>query len=301
MVVGSANVDLVVTCPRLPAPGETLLGTALTTVQGGKGANQAIAAARGGAACCLIAAVGEDAHGKLLREALAEAGVDISRVQQCELPTGTAIIEVDAAGRNSIVVVPGANGVLALADDDDTAIAGAAVLLAQLEVPVETVTAAARTARAHGVSVVLNASPAAVLPQALLENVNVLLVNEGEAALLAETEPDDIDAAVERLLQIVPAVAVTLGAEGVRYADASGIRLAISPPPADAVDTTGAGDTFAGNLAAALAIGVPVDVALRCACAAASLAVRRLGAGPSIPDRDETDALCAEHYGKERV
>ena len=288
VVVGSANMDLVATAPRLPAPGETVLGTDFTTVAGGKGANQAVAAARAGADCLLIGAVGDDPFGATLREGLGGAGVDAALVRTVAGPSGVALIAVGGDGENQILVVPGANGALTGLDERDlAAIAAADVLMAQLEVPVATVTAAARAARAAGVTVLLNAAPARQLPPDLLSTVDILVVNEGEARAVAGRAHDVLDA----LLELVPRVVLTLGARGAAYADRDGTRITAPAPIVSTVDTTAAGDAFAGAFAVAWGEGRPVSEALRWACAAGAACVRTLGAAGSLPTRQEIDGL----------
>ena len=288
VVVGSANMDLVATAPRLPAPGETVLGTDFTTVAGGKGANQAVAAARAGADCVLIGAVGDDPFGATLREGLRGAGVDATLVRTVAGPSGVALIAVGGDGENQILVVPGANGALTGLDERDlAAIAAADVLMAQLEVPVATVTAAARAARAAGVTVLLNAAPARQLPADLRSTVDILVVNEGEARTVAGRAHDVLDA----LLELVPRVVLTLGARGAAYADRDGTRITAPAPIVSTVDTTAAGDAFAGAFAVAWGEGRPVSEALRWACAAGAACVRTLGAAGSLPTRQEIDGL----------
>jgi ribokinase len=277
VVVGSGNLDLVSQVERIPAPGETVLSTGFATHAGGKGNNQATAAARAGAATTFIGAFGDDDHGARLRASLTADGVHLL-VRTVTEPTGTAMITVSAAGENSIVVNPGANATLLdLAGPERTAVAGADVVLLQLEIPLDTVADAARTARG---TVVLNAAPARQLPRALLSDVDLLVVNEHEATLLG---------GADELLAIVPAVVVTLGADGalIRTYDAEPVR--VPGIPVDVVDTTGAGDTFCGALVARLADGVALEPAVRFATAAAALSVQRAGAVPAIPTREEID------------
>jgi ribokinase len=283
VVVGSGNVDLVSQVERIPAPGETVLSTGFATHAGGKGNNQATAAARAGATTTFIGAFGADDHGTLLRESLAAAGVH-PLIRTSAAPTGTALIAVSAAGENSIVVNPGANATLVdLTDDELAAIASAAIVLLQLEVPLATVEAAATAAR--GV-VVLNAAPAHPLPPSLLSAVHLLVVNEHEAALLG---------GADRLLTTVPAIIVTLGAAGALVHTREAQPARVPGLPVDVVDTTGAGDTFCGALVARLAeLGGAVtpavlEQAARFATAAAALSVRRAGAVPAIPTREEID------------
>jgi ribokinase len=288
VVVGSANMDLVATAPVLPARGQTVLGRAFTTMAGGKGANQAVAAARAGADCTLIGAVGDDAFGVALRDGLRVSGVDAALVRTAAGPSGIALIAVGDDGENQIVVVPGANGALTGLDERDlTAIRGADLLMAQLEVPVATVIEAAAAARDAGITVLLNAAPARELPGELLSAVDILLVNEGEARAVAGRTDNVLDA----LLELVPRVVLTLGARGAAYADRDGTRLSVPAPLVSAVDTTAAGDAFAGAFAVAWAEARPVTEGLRWACAAGAACVRTLGAAGSLPNRTEIDEL----------
>lgn len=297
LVVGSANVDLVAEVPSLPRPGETVLGTRLTVHDGGKGANQAVAAARAGGAVTLACAVGSDAYGDRLRRSLAAAGVSTDHVQTVREATGTALICVDAAGQNSIAVVPGANALLR-ADVVERALAdlpGARTLLLQLEVPSDTVAAAARMGAARGLRVILNPAPATPLHPSLLSAVDVLTPNESEAELLSGLPAAGLRgaaAAAERLLESgVGAVVVTLGAEGAFVASSGGDRVHVPGFPAAVVDTTAAGDVFNGALAVALAEGQGLQAAVRFACAAGAISVSREGAQRSAPAREEIEAL----------
>jgi ribokinase len=297
-VLGSCNLDLVLPVARIPGPGETVLAAGLSRVPGGKGANQAVAAARAGADCRIVGAVGRDDAGRLLRSALVESTVDVSRLRELDVPTGLAVVTVAADGENAIVVAAGANAELApLLAADLASIAAAAVLLVQLEVPLAAVRAGAVAARRAGALVLLNAAPARPLPADLLELVDLLVVNEHEAAALAELPGADPDQAALRLVRAVPAVVVTLGAAGSLYRTASGVTERVAAVPARVVDTTGAGDTFCGVLAAELAAGRPVGSAIRWASAAASLAVETAGAVPSIPDRTAIAGRYAAHVG----
>lgn len=297
-VVGSCNIDLVARCARLPRPGETVLARSFATIVGGKGANQAIAAARAGAHCAIVGAVGVDAHGGEIRATLREAGVDVAGLRTVAGPSGTALIFVDDAGENSIVVVSGANGTLTQLADADLAITDAVdALLFQLEIPTEIVAAAA--SRAKGLRV-LNAAPARPLSRELLAAIDLLVVNETEARVVAAAGAG-ADVLLSGLLSLVPRVAMTLGAEGVRYADRDGARYLVATPKVTAVDTTAAGDTFTGVLATALAERRPTREALELACAAASLAVETVGASTSIPSRPAIDARWAATYGPRAV
>ncbi|MFK4089411.1 ribokinase [Kribbella sp. NPDC020789] len=293
VVVGSANVDLVLPVQRIPRPGETVLAGAMTRGPGGKGANQAAAAARAGARTAMVAALGHDDGGALLRETLTEAGVDLSLVTTSGAPTGTAIITVEASGENSIVVAPGANGELALSAAATQVIGAAKIVLAQLEIPLPTVQEAA----AAGSYFILNAAPAAELPAGLLAEVDLLVVNESEAEAIAG--PDRA-----ALLKLVPAAVVTLGGAGAVILTRDNDEIAVPGVPVEVVDTTAAGDTFCGVLAATLASApdsgpiTPRDLtnAVRRANVAASLSVQTAGAIASVPHGDAIDARYAEVY-----
>ena len=272
LVLGSANLDVVLRVAALPRPGETVLALGRETGPGGKGANQAVAAARSGARTAFLGAVGDDAGGAVVRASLSAAGVDLSALRVAPSATGSAYVMVDERGENAIVVEPGANaGLVDLDEAELTVIAGGTVLLCQLEVPLATVTAAVRHARSAGVRTVLNAAPACALPDELLAALDVLVVNEQEAAVVAQGDP--------ALELRVPEVVVTLGAEGA-LVRVRGQALARVPgvPARTVVDTTGAGDVFCGALVAAQARGVPLLEAVAHGCAAASLSVERPGA-----------------------
>lgn len=296
VVVGSLNLDLAVRTQRLPQPGETLLATSLTRSGGGKGANQAVAAARaGGARTSMLGAVGADPDGEVLLAALTSDGVDVTGVRRLRgHPTGTALITIDAAAENTIVVVAGANAAVEIGDTDDPALHRADVVLAQLEVPQSVVVAAGRRRRS-GVPLILNAAPSAPLEPELLQLVDLLVVNEHEAVDLVDG--DDLEAAVRTLTRMVPAVLVTLGAAGARLVSSSGEDVRVAAPRVTPVDTVAAGDTFCGVYAAALADGLSGRLALERACAAASLAVQRPGAQTSIPTVEETRDQAAAVYG----
>lgn len=288
VVVGSANMDLVVNTPTLPRPGETVLGGEFATVPGGKGANQAIAAARAGARCVFIGAVGRDAFGTALRDSLAASGVDTERLRTVAGPSGVALIAVDAQAENLIVVAPGANACLTrLEVQDRLAIEAADVLLCQLEVPLPAVAQAAAAAKRAGTTVVLNAAPARILPPELLTAVDILMVNQHEAAVVTGRSAN----LVEALLALVPRVVMTLGAAGAVYADRSGARLDVPAFTVNAVDTTGAGDAFAGAFAVAWAQRRPIPEVLRWACAAGAVAATRPGASTALPTAAEIESV----------
>ena len=270
LVVGSVNVDLHVRVPDHPRPGETVLASAFDRLPGGKGGNQAAALARLGARVRLHAAVGDDADGQWSLDQLAGAGVDISTVVRCAGPaTGCAVVMVEDGGGNRIVVVPGANVELPAV----TSVGDVDVVVAQLEVPVDVVSDALAAARRAGVLTVLNAAPALPLPAAVLADVDVLVVNGPELAVLAaDGDPADL----------ARAVVVTLGADGATvYADGGVVR--VPAPSVDVVDTTGAGDCFVAALAFDLARGHHVTQAAEFACRAAALSVTGLGARGALP------------------
>jgi ribokinase len=291
-VLGSANMDLVVFADRPPAMGETVTGDRFLTVPGGKGANQAIAAARSGGAVRMVGAVGEDPYGDQVLAVLEQAGVDTTGIARVAETTGTAHILVERGGDNSIVVVPGANGTVhEPVAGLDHALAGAALLLLQLELPLDAVTDGARAARGHGVKVVLTPAPVRPLAADLLESVDLLVPNEHEAAML--TGAEDVDEAATALLDVVPEVVVTLGARGVLWRDRHGGRLEVPAPEVVVRDTTAAGDTFVGALAVALGEERAMPDALRWATIAAGQSVQREGASTSMPSRAEIDQAAA--------
>lgn len=296
-IVGSLNMDLIVLSPRIPQPGETILGKGFRTAPGGKGANQAVAAAQLGAQVSMIGSVGEDAFADSLLENLASAGVDHRFVTRDQgNATGVALIVVDDRGQNSIVVASGANMHLKPAhlESAEGAIAQADVLLLQLEVPLDTVTRAAEIARTHQVTVVLNPAPARALPKALLSLVDFLIPNETETALLSGMpvrNQDEIEVAAKSLRALgVGNVILTLGERGALLTGSSESQLypAFKVNP---VDTTAAGDAFMGAFAVALGEGVSLSDAIRFGNAAGALATTKLGAQPSLPTRAEVESL----------
>ncbi|MFI6292845.1 ribokinase [Nonomuraea sp. NPDC050790] len=289
-VFGSANMDLVAYVARAPRTGETVTGRAFRTIPGGKGANQAIAAARAGGRVAFLGAVGEDAFGAEMRDTLAAAGVDVRGLRQVPGSSGIAHIVVDDDGGNSIIVVPGANGtVTGPSGDDLAAIAGSEALLLQLELPLEAVIGAAQAAQVSGAPVILTPAPARPLPEELLDAVTLIVPNEHEAAAI--TGVSEAGAALDALLRRVPEAVITLGAEGALYGSRAGERLRVPAVPVRAVDTTAAGDTFVGALAVARGEGLAPAEALRFASAAAALSVQREGASTSMPGRAEIDAF----------
>ncbi|WP_269821799.1 ribokinase [Nocardia asteroides] len=279
VVLGSVNMDLVATVGRRAAPGETVLGTGFAAVPGGKGANQAVAARRGGAVVRFLGAVGDDVFAPALRESLVREGIDVRGLRTAAGPSGTATIVVDGDGENSIVVVPAANHARTELDPDDlAAIAAADILLCQLELPVPVVAAGFTHARANRTVTVLNPSPVQRLPAELWELVDIAVLNRGEAEAIGD------------VLDQVPHRVTTLGADGARYDGPDGC-FTVPAVPVRAVDTTGAGDAFTGALAARWAHGP--EAALRWACAAGALATTALGATTAVPDAATIAGLLA--------
>ena len=297
VVVGSSNTDLIVRADRLPAPGETVLGGDLITAPGGKGANQAVAAARVGAEVTFVARVGKDMFGEAALENFRREGIDTRFViQDATAPSGVALIVVGQNGQNIIAVAPGANRRLTPNDVHaaESAFAGARVVLLQLETPMETVVAAARAGRSAGATVILNPAPAQTLPNELYSLISIVTPNESEAALLTgEATPE---AAARILLQRgVKSVIVTLGEAGVLVA-ASPDDIRRAPGfDVNVVDTTAAGDAFNGGLAAALARGESSESALSYSQAVAAISVTRMGAQPSLPTEAEVRLFVRDH------
>ncbi|WP_405879872.1 ribokinase [Streptomyces sp. NBC_01136] len=293
LVVGSANADLVIGVDRRPAAGETVLGSDLVTHPGGKGANQAVAAARLGARTALLARVGDDPHGRLLGDSLQAAGVDTAGILTGGAPTGVALITVDPSGDNSIVVSPGANGRLTPADvrAAGSLVQSSRVVSAQLEIPLETVVEVVRNL-APGSRFVLNPSPPLPLPAEVLAACDPLIVNEHEARVVlgsgAGPEPEDWATA---LLALGPrSVVITLGSEGALVADSQGV-VRVPSVKVEAVDTTGAGDAFTAALAWRLGLDEPLPVAAAYAARVGAAAVTRPGAQESFPTAEEVEAL----------
>jgi len=297
VVVGSSNTDMIVKLPHLPKPGETVSGGAFSTAAGGKGANQAVAAARAGADVSLVARVGEDSFGEQATAGFVDDGIDVRHVtRHPAAPSGVALIFVDDAGENCIAVAPGANAGLTPQDVDAAAelITEADVVVMQLETPIESVERAAALAREHGVRVILNPAPARELSDEILGNVSILTPNESEAELLTGIRVED-DAGAEQAARALVArgvdtVILTLGSRGAFVFEAGSGEL-VPSFKVQAVDTTAAGDVFNGSLAVGLAEGKPLAEAVRFANAAAALSVTRLGAQPSAPTRSEIEAF----------
>ncbi|PZA06378.1 MULTISPECIES: ribokinase [unclassified Meiothermus] len=298
IVVGSINMDLVVHLERHPLPGETLLGSDYQTFPGGKGANQAVAAARAGGSVRMVGCLGSDGFGAQLLEGLAQDGIDTRWIKRMEGPSGVAFIAVNAQGQNSIIVAPGSNYRLLPEDLNAEAFQGAKVVLLQLEVPLPTALEAARRGREAGAQVILNAAPARNLTADELRDVNLLVVNEFEAGVvLGRKAPEGLEgalAAAQGLCQRVSSAVITLGAEGCVWADSSGQGY-VPAFPVQPVDTTAAGDAFVGMLASRLAKGEALAPALRWASAAGALATTQEGAQPSLPTEAEVASFLAAH------
>ncbi|WP_314949481.1 ribokinase [Bradyrhizobium cosmicum] len=296
-VAGSINMDVVATADRHPKVGETVAGKQVLYFPGGKGANQAVAAARLGAGTTLIGRLGKDSFGAELRTFLGDQGIDLGYLQQTpQAHTGTAIITV-AEADNTIVVIPGANALLSAEDVRVVPLVPGDVAVSQFEIPLPTIAAFFRRAREAGATTLLNPAPAQSFSRELLELVDILVLNETELGFLAGAELSDSDAAatiigVARKLQAREdqTICITLGKRGV-LALAASEELAVPGRVVKAVDTTGAGDCFVGALAAQLADGIALRTALAFANAAASISVQRMGAGPSMPTAKEVAAI----------
>jgi len=297
VVVGSLNMDLVVRAPRHPRPGETLIGSQFQTFPGGKGANQAVAAARLGAAVRLIGRVGQDAFGDALLQTVGQDGVDTSFISRDpQAASGVALITLDEAGQNTIVVASGANMRVSPEDIQQAAAAfeGADLLLMQLECPLEAVEAAAELAQRRGIPVVLNPAPARPLPASLLAKIDYLLPNQTELQALAECEANISSAAARLLNNGVRNLVVTLGEEGaLLVTDNTEQKFDAYRVPV--VDTVAAGDAFTAAFCVALMEGKSLPEAVQWGNAAGAIAVTRPGAQPSMPKREELIQFLKEH------
>jgi ribokinase len=292
VVIGSSNTDMIIKSPHLPGPGETVLGGSFTIVQGGKGANQAVASARAGGEVVFISCVGDDAFGQNSITELTREGIDTSYVKIIkDIPSGIAMINVAETGENSISVAPGANSHLEPADiiNAEHCIKDADIVLMQLEIPIDTVATASKIARKYKVPVILNPAPACKLSDEILSHVDIITPNEREAALLTEmkvTNSNFSDMARTLRKSGPDTVIITLGVNGAFYFHDE-LEKHVEGYKVNVVDTTAAGDTFNGYLAVSLAEGNELEFAVRMANKAASLSVTRLGAQPSIPYIDE--------------
>lgn len=294
LVIGSLNADLVVRAPRFPAPGETIQGEELRIIPGGKGANQAVAAARLGTQVAMIGRVGNDSFGPTLIQNLQQNHVNTDHVHGNPSATGTAVIVVDASGQNTIVLSPGANRHVSTEDVDALEFQDVKVLLLQFEIPLETVIHAAKKARQNRIRVILNPAPARQIPDSLLADVGILAPNESELQILTGLPVTDIDsaksAAQKLLAKGVQTVIVTLGENGSLLITAKKAEH-IPAFKVDAVDTTAAGDAFIGGLAAALLKGKSLTEAARYGNASGALAATKFGAQPSLPTAVEVEKL----------
>ena len=288
LVIGSYNRDTVLRLARFPAPGETLTALGMAEFHGGKGSNQAVAAARAGGRVALITAIGDDAPGQAARALWATEGIEAQAVQTARAPTGAATILLDAAGENQIIIIPGANAELALLPGF-TPSADIAVALAQLETP-QAVTAALFRAL-PGTRRILNVAPAAPILPELLATTDMLVLNETEAAILAQREAEPAALALALAAETMREVIVTAGAAGAFWARPDGIVIDAAPPRVMVADTTGAGDAFLGAFAAFSAEGFAPEKILRLAVTAGALACTQQGAVPSLPHRAAIMAL----------
>lgn len=293
IVVGSSNMDMVVKTSHIPAPGETVLSGSFFMNPGGKGANQAVAAARLGASVIFISKLGSDVFGKQFSKLFHDEGIDTSFIVADDvLPSGVALITVDEQGENSIVVAPGANASLSINDMQQAlpVIANAGIVLLQLEIPMETVKYVAAYAASEKGRVILNPAPAAPLCEALLQQVDILTPNKTEAAMIAGIPVNNVDDAKKAAILIcemgVKNVIVTMGSDGAVVCE-GGSCFMVEAKKVKPVDTTGAGDVFNGALAVALSEGKDLQASARFACEAAAISVTRLGAQASIPYRNE--------------
>ncbi|KJZ41643.1 ribokinase [Pseudomonas fluorescens] len=299
VVIGSLNMDLVTRAPRLPRGGETLIGESFATVSGGKGANQAVAAARLGAQVSMVGCVGNDAYGEELRGALLAEQIDCQAVSTVDDSSGVALIVVDDNSQNAIVIVAGANGALTpeVIDRFDAVLRAADVIICQLEVPDATVGHALRRGRELGKTVILNPAPASrPLPADWYASIDYLIPNESEASALSGLPVDSLasaETAASRLIAMgAGKVIITLGAQGSLFANGKSFEH-FPATKVKAVDTTAAGDTFVGGFAAALAAGKSEADAIRFGQIAAALSVTRAGAQPSIPTLSDVQAFKA--------
>lgn len=296
-VIGSSNTDMVIRTAKLPMPGETVMGTSFIINPGGKGANQAVAAARLGSQVTLIAKVGNDLFGKQALEQFQQENIDTSFVGiDNEHPSGVALIGVDAHGENCIMVAPGSNANLDVESVGQAlkAVQSGSIILVQLEIPMETVTFAIKKANDAGCKVILNPAPAKNIDPELLRHVHVITPNESEAEILSDLRVTDIDSAARAAQKLhdlgVPNVVITLGSKGA-FLSGDAIQKLIPAPVVTPVDTTAAGDCFNGALAVALSEGLTLDAAVSFACRAASISVMRIGAQSSMPFRKEVDDI----------
>jgi ribokinase len=293
LVIGSMNADLVARAPRFPRPGETISGEDLQIIPGGKGANQAVAAARQGVSVAMVGRVGNDSFGPVLIDNLKQNNVDAVHVQlDSRSATGTAIIVVDTDGQNSIVLSPGSNGKVSPADVENVSFSDCKLLLLQLEIPVETVLSAVQRAKENGLFVLLNPAPAHLLPEELISLPDFILPNETELGLLTGQPVNDLISAEKAARMLLERgaqnIVVTLGANGALVVNKE-MTKHVPAFNVKVVDTTAAGDAFIGGFSAAFLQNKPLEEAIRYGCACGALAATKFGAQPSLPTREEVE------------
>ncbi|HUC19750.1 MAG TPA: ribokinase [Acetobacteraceae bacterium] len=299
IVFGSVNLDLIFPLPALPGPGQTVLGPDLRAEPGGKGANQAIAAARDGAAVIFAGAVGQDDFATPATAGLHSAGIDLGRLARVSASTGVAAIAVDPAGRNQIAVAAGANRLARAAQVEDEVLGPASTLLLQMECDPDETATLIRHARGRGTRILLNLAPPRPLPADVLAALDILLVNEDEASALSARLGMAAADAASLAAKLGIAVVRTLGADGAEAAG-SGERIRLPALPVKVIDTTGAGDCLAGVFAAAIDRGIGFKEALTRAIAAAGICCARAGSQGSLPTAAETDAALQQFNGENR-
>jgi len=294
LVIGSLNADLVVRAPHFPLPGETISGDDLQIIPGGKGANQAVAAARQGASVAMLGRVGSDSFAPFLLDSLKSNQVDVTHVRADDSATGTATIIVDGNGQNSIVLSAGANGKVSPADVDEASDLRPKLILLQLEIPIPTVLYAAQRARQNGSRVILNPAPAKPLPDELISLADFIIPNETELRLLTGLEVKDIPSAEQAakvlLTRGAKNVIITLGSKGALVVSGTQV-IQVDTYRVNVVDTTAAGDAFIGGFASALLRGLELEEAVKYANACGALATTKFGAQPSLPTKDEVEAF----------